>query len=195
LPLATYVNNADPQQGNAAIALASGLCTIGQSAQFTSAELAACAGIGLTVMPITPLVTEVDAVTITGAPTGGTFTLTFTYAGSTYTTANIAYNATQAVVTAAIQAAQNPQGYTLPSAALTGSGGPLPGTPVSLTFSGIVGPVTGETSTSALTGGASPAVAFTTTTLGTSPPATVVPAGFVWNQIPTYITTASEEGI
>lgn len=62
-----------------------------------------------------------------GAASAGTFTITFQ--GST--TGNIAYNATPAVVQAALEALPN-----INPGDVTVTGGPLPGTDVTLTFSG-----------------------------------------------------------
>lgn len=52
MPLCTYVDNGDRQQGNAALVLASGLCTIGQTTTFTTGEMALCAGMGLIITPV-----------------------------------------------------------------------------------------------------------------------------------------------
>ncbi len=103
---------------------------------------------------------EVQTVTITGTPTGGTFTLT--YAGQT--TAAIAYNATAATVKAALAALDN-----LHAEDITVTGGPGPGTAYVVTFGG--GEVDGVnvaqmTSTGSFTGGTTPAVAVATTTGG-----------------------------
>lgn len=85
---------------------------------------------------------EVDTVAITGTPTAGTFTLSFTYDGFNYTTAAIAYNATASAVASAVLAATG--GPALPAGTLTGSGGPLPAT-VTLTASGALeGPITNQ---------------------------------------------------
>jgi hypothetical protein len=103
---------------------------------------------------------EVQTVTITGTPTGGTFTLTY----SGQTTAAIAYNATAATVKAALAALSNIKPEDIQVA-----GGPGPGTPWTVTFSG--GAADGHnvaqmTATGSLTGGTTPAVAVTTTTGG-----------------------------
>jgi hypothetical protein len=101
---------------------------------------------------------EAQTVTITGTPTGGTFTLT--YRGDT--TAAIAYNATAGAVQTALEA--------LPSITpgdVTVTGGPGPGTPYVVTFAGTqTGDVPQMTSAGSFTGGSSPAVAVTTTTAG-----------------------------
>lgn len=102
---------------------------------------------------------EVQTVTITGTPTGGTFTLT--YAGQT--TAGIAYNAIASAVQSALLALSN-----LDTGDVTVSGGPGPATAWVVTFSGGLANenVAQMTATSSLTGGTTPAVAVTTTTGG-----------------------------
>jgi hypothetical protein len=65
-------------------------------------------------------VNEAQTVTITGTPTGGTFTLTY----SGQTTAAIAYNANAAAVQSALEALSN-----LAPGDVTVTGGPGPGTP------------------------------------------------------------------
>lgn len=118
---------------------------------------------------------EAQTVTITGTPTGGTFTLT--YEGAT--TAGIAFNATAAAVRAALEA--------LPGVSpgqVTVTGGPGPGTPYVVTFTGGGGDVAQMTASAAsLTGGTSPAVTVTTTTAGASTGSggTETPAGHLFN--------------
>jgi hypothetical protein len=103
---------------------------------------------------------EVQTVTVTGTPTGGTYTLTW----SGQTTAGIPYNATAAQVKAALEALSN-----INVGDVSVSGGPHPGTAVQVTF---VGRFMGDdqpqmtASASGLTGGTSPAVTVTTTTAG-----------------------------
>ncbi|MDX2658360.1 hypothetical protein PV382_23385 [Streptomyces scabiei] len=103
---------------------------------------------------------EVQTVTITGSPTGGTYTLTF----SGQTTAGIAYNAAASAVQSALEALSN-----IASGDVVCGGGPHPGTPVTVTFGG---DYDGEdvpqmtASAAGLTGGTSPAVTVTTTTPG-----------------------------
>lgn len=107
---------------------------------------------------------EAQTVTITGAPTGGTFTLT--YAGQT--TAAISYNATAAVVAAALAGLSN-----IGDNDVAVTGGPGPGTAWVVTFRGVLGgtDVAQMTATGSLTGGTTPAVAVTTTTAGGANPA------------------------
>jgi hypothetical protein len=122
---------------------------------------------------------EVQTVTITGTPTGGTYTLTFD--GST--TAAIAYNATAAAVQSALEALPN-----VTPGDVTAAGGPHPGTAVTVTFSGEwTGDVPVMTASGAsLTGGSSPAVAVTTTTAGGSAGTggLEVAAGHLFNSTP-----------
>ncbi|MER6844844.1 hypothetical protein [Streptomyces platensis] len=101
---------------------------------------------------------EVQTVTITGSPTGGTFTLTW----SGQTTAAIAYNATAATVRTALEALSNiaPGDVTV-----TGSAGG----PYTVTFGGAnLGDDVAQMTASgaSLTGGSSPAVSVATTTGG-----------------------------
>lgn len=110
--------------------------------------------IGTNIVADGPGTNEVQTVTITGTPTGGSFTLT--YGGNT--TGAIAYNATAAAVRTALLALPNTQDVTV-------AGGPGPGTPWTVTFGN--GMDVGQMSaTGSFTGGTSPAVAVTTTTPG-----------------------------
>lgn len=103
--------------------------------------------------------TEVQTITVTGTPTGGTFTLS--YAGQT--TTNIAYNATSAAIVTALTALS-----VIGTGGVTGTGGPLPTTPVVITFAGQNAntDVAQITATASFTGGTTPAIAVTTTTAG-----------------------------
>lgn len=105
-------------------------------------------------------VSEQQTVTVTGTPTGGTFTLTF----KNQTTAPIAFNATAANVVTALVALTK-----IGAGGVTATGGPLPGTAVVLTFALANGGrdqplITADAS--GLTGGSSPAVAVTETVAG-----------------------------
>lgn len=105
---------------------------------------------------------EVQTVTITGGPTGGTYTLTF----SGQTTAGIAYNATATAVRTALEALSN-----IEVGDVTTAGGPHPGTAITVTFTGQYAgtDVAQMTASSAgLTGGSTPTVTVTTTTGGGS---------------------------
>lgn len=107
-------------------------------------------------------VNEVQQVSISGTPTGGTFTLT--YDGQT--TGTIAYNADAATVQAALEALSN-----IESGDVSATGGALPGTPVDIEFTGqLAAQDVPEMTTdgSGLTGGSSPDSAVATTTDGSS---------------------------
>jgi hypothetical protein len=103
---------------------------------------------------------EVQTLTITGTPTGGTFQLKF----RGYATANIAYNATAANVVTALVALS-----TVGTGGVTATGGPLPGTPVVITFAGQLANTNVPTITvtgAAFTGGTTPTAAIAVTTPG-----------------------------
>ncbi len=105
---------------------------------------------------------EVQTVTITGTPTGGTFTLTFSGA----TTSTIAYNATAATVQTALNGLSN-----IDPGDVAVTGGPGPGTPWVVTFGGAYAGVDVPTMTGSavgLTGGTTPAVNVAVTTPGSS---------------------------
>lgn len=98
---------------------------------------------------------EQQTITITGTPTGGTFTLTW----NSQTTSGIAYNATAATVQTALEALSN-----IESGDVTVTGGPGPGTPYVVTFHQVGNPAQFTASAVSLTGGTSPAVTPTTST-------------------------------
>lgn len=101
-------------------------------------------------------IAEVQTVTVTGTPTGGTYTLS----GNGNTTAAIAYNAAAAAVQAAIRAL----GGAYAAVNVTGAAGG----PYTLTYERGLGDVAQLTlGTNSLTGGTSPTVAFATSTAGT----------------------------
>jgi hypothetical protein len=105
---------------------------------------------------------EVQTITITGTPTGGTFRLAF----EGFTTAAINHNANAAAVQAALRALPPLSGA---SGDVTCGGGALPGTPVTATFQFNRGRQAVSLMTVAdnsLTGGTTPAVAVTETTPG-----------------------------
>jgi len=112
-------------------------------------------------------VNEVQRATITGVPTGGTFTLT--YSGST--TSAIAYNATAGAVQTALEALNN-----LAPGDVTVSGGPGPGTPYTFTFGGTLAgkDVVAMTATGTFTGGATPTITISTITPGVVPASSVM---------------------
>ena len=104
---------------------------------------------------------EVQTLTITGTPTGGTFKLE--YKGQR--TAAIAYNAAAAAVQSALEALPS-----IGTGGVTGGGGALPGTPVTITFAGTNTAARAQplitVVESALTGGTTPAAAVAETTPG-----------------------------
>jgi hypothetical protein len=105
---------------------------------------------------------DLQTITITGGPTGGSFRLSF----YNQVTAPIAFNANAAAVQAAMEALSS-----VGAGNVVGGGGALPGTPVTLTFQGDLAnrwmPAILVYSNS-LTGGAAPAVAIAHTTPGRS---------------------------
>jgi hypothetical protein len=125
-------------------------------------------------------VNEVETVTITGSPTGGTFTLT--YGGQT--TGTIAYNATAATVQTALTGLSS---VGTGNAAVTGSAGG----PYTVTFQGTLAAtnVTAITGSGAgLTGGTSPAVAVTTPTQGVADNSTSAISSPLANTDYVYVT-------
>lgn len=128
--------------------------------------------------PYASPVNEVQTVTITGGPTGGTFTLTW----SGQTTAAIAYNATAAAVQAALVALSN---IAPGDVVVTGSAGG----PYSVTWGGaqLGEDVAAMTASGAsLTGGTTPGVTIATPTPGGTAGAsdgTEVLAGFLLTEV------------
>ena len=120
---------------------------------------------------------EVHTLTVTGAPTGGTFTITW----SGQTTAAIVYNATAAQVQSALEALSNiaPGDVTVTGAA---------GGPWTLTWGGtqLGEDVAAPTTTESFTGGTTPDITITTTTAGgaaTASDGTEVLQGFLVSQV------------
>lgn len=111
-------------------------------------------------VPGEPGTNEVQTLTITGGPTGGTFTITF----DGQTTGAIDYDATASEVQAALVALSNIGAYDVVCA-----GGPLPGSAITITFvNGLGGQdVSLATATGSFTGGTTPAAAIALTTAGT----------------------------
>jgi hypothetical protein len=105
-------------------------------------------------------VNEVQSLSITGSPTGGSFTLSF----RGQTTSAIAYNATAAAVQAALEALP-----AIGSGNVVCTGGPLPGTAVTITFQNVLGGLNVpqiSVASNNLTGGTSPTPSVSTTTQG-----------------------------
>lgn len=108
--------------------------------------------------PYAGATSEVQTVTVTGSPTGGTFTLTW----SGQTTSAIAYNATAATVRTALEALSN---INVGDVTVTGNAGG----PYTVTFGGqYLGDDVAQMTASgtSLTGGSTPAVGVATTTAG-----------------------------
>lgn len=93
-----------------------------------------------------PGTNEVQTLTITGSPTGGTFTITY----DGVTSGAINYNANAATVQSTLEAMSN-----IAVGDVTCGGGALPGTPVTITFGGSLAgtDVPLATTTGSLTGG------------------------------------------
>ena len=127
--------------------------------------------------PYSAVTNEVQTLTVTGGPTGGTFTITF----DGQTTTAIAYNATAATVQTALEGLShvNPGDITV-----TGNAGG----PWTLTFGGqyLGENVATVTTTEAFTGGTSPDITIATTTAGGTATATdgsQVFAGFLFTEV------------
>jgi hypothetical protein len=105
-------------------------------------------------------VNEVQTLTVTGTPTGGTFRLSF----RGVQTAAIAFSATAAAIQAALEALS-----TVGVGNVVCAGGPLPGSPVTITFQGTLAgqnqPMIAVAS-QAFTGGTTPAATVAETTPG-----------------------------
>jgi hypothetical protein len=113
-------------------------------------------------VPVAAAASEVQTVTITGTPTGGTFTVTFDGA----TSAGIAFDATAAAVQTALEALS-----TVNPGDVAVTGGPGPGTAFTVTFGGRYAGLNVPAFTasgSSLTGGTSPGVTIATATAGGS---------------------------
>lgn len=136
-----------------------------------SAFLAPYSAVSITTLTTGTATNEVQTVTITGTPTGGSFTLTF----SGQTTAAIAWNAAAGAVQTALEALVN-----IGAGNVAVTGGPGPATPWTVTFVGVLAAtdIAQMTATGTLTGGTTPAVAVTTTTPGTGIDLAPLPSGY-----------------
>lgn len=136
----------------------------------------------LTTEGITLSGTESQTVTITGSPTGGSFTLTF----NGQTTATILYNAVAATVQTALEGLSN-----ISVGDVVVTGGPGPGTPYVVQFTGQYAAtnVAQMTAAHTFTGGTTPNVAVTTTTAGGVTSLTMRP--IVPNQVNVYLDTTA----
>jgi hypothetical protein len=134
---------------------------LAQNAGFIQRVLAAIVHAALNVA--TEIANEVQALQITGNPTGGTFTLTL----NGQTTAPLAFNATAGQVQAALQALSG-----VGSNNVVCAGGPLPNQ-VAITFAGTLGgcPQNLLSHADSLTGGSAPVAVVSRTTTGVAVPA------------------------
>jgi len=133
--------------------------------------------------PYAAVTNEVQTLTVTGAPTGGTFTITW----SGQTTGAIAYNATAAVVQTALEALSN---IAPGDVAVTGAAGG----PWTLTWGGtqLGENVAAPTTTETFTGGTSPDITIATPTAGgtaATADGTDVFAGFLFTEVSFYPTS------
>lgn len=107
---------------------------------------------------------DVQTISVTGTPTGGTFTLVTAYG----TTGTIAFNASAATVQSTLNALPGLGGST--ATGVTCTGGPFPGSNVIVTFSGTLVANRAQTlftlGTNSLTGGSSPTASVAHTTTG-----------------------------
>lgn len=128
-------------------------------------------------------VNEVNVITITGGPTGGTFTVTV----DGQTTAGVAYDATSGTLQTAIEALSNVAGASA-DVVVTGSAGG----PYTLTWQGTGAfantNVTVSSSGASLTGGTTPAATTTTTQQGGVTDIAVVP--ILAGQVDIFMDTA-----
>lgn len=102
---------------------------------------------------------EVQTLTVTGTPTGGTIPVYFNGAVTT-----VAFNASAATLQTALQAMTS-----IGASNVTCTGGPLPGTPIVCTFAAAKANSNQPAllaGSAGLTGGSSPTATFTTTTPG-----------------------------
>ncbi|MEU9703117.1 hypothetical protein [Streptomyces sp. NPDC047981] len=130
--------------------------------------------------PYAAVTNEVQTLTVTGAPTGGTFTITW----NGQTTAALAYNATAAQVQAALEALSN---IAPGDVVVTGAAGG----PWTLTWGGaqLGENVAAPTTTESFTGGTSPDITIATTTGGdtaTASDGSQIFAGFLFTEVSFY---------
>jgi hypothetical protein len=127
---------------------------------------------------------EVQTITITGAPTGGTFTVTF----GGQTTAAQARTATAGTLQTALQALSS-----IGAGNVLVTGGPGPTTPYVVTFAGALASsdVAQMTAAHTFTGGTTPNISVSTTTPGVSTPVTVTTgtSGVATSPAPSVTTT------
>lgn len=130
--------------------------------------------------PYAAVTNEVQTLTVTGGPTGGTFTITW----SGQTTSSLAYNATAAQVQTALEALSN---IAPGDVVVTGNAGG----PWTLTWGGtqLGEDVAAPTTTESFTGGTSPDITIATTTAGgaaTASNGTQIFGGFLFTEVSFY---------
>lgn len=133
--------------------------------------------------PYAAVTNEVQTLTVTGGPTGGTFTITW----SGQTTAALAYNATAAQVQTALEALSN---IAPGDVAVTGAAGG----PWTLTWGGtqLGENVAQPTTTETFTGGTTPDITIATTTAGGSAASATgadVFVGFLFTEVSFFPTS------
>lgn len=115
---------------------------------------------------VTGGVNATHTIAISSAPTGGQTMASF----NGYGPFAVPFNMTAAAFQAALLAATNSSGTSLPAASVTVTGGPLPATPLTVSFVGPLGnqpvPSTAWTFTDAYVGGAAPATTATSGVTG-----------------------------
>lgn len=164
----TSISGYDAESGNAVVGginqyFAAGASNVALSLAFTLSNLQSIMMVsdkGCTIKTNGTGSADVQTISISGSPTGGTFPLVC----NGVVAAGIAYNASASAVQTALQALSS-----IGSGNVTCSGGPLPGTPIVCTFAGTL--ATGQqslllTGSGGLAGGTSPTVSVAHTTPG-----------------------------
>lgn len=130
--------------------------------------------------PIATTTDEVQQLTITGSPTGGTFTITY----SGQTTSALAYNATAAQIEAALQALSN-----IGDDDVRVYGSALPAGTITIHFLNALGGtnVAAVTTTDSLTGGSTPATAISTLQAGAAAYTTIAQQPISKSEVNVYI--------
>jgi hypothetical protein len=134
---------------------------------------------------LTTLADEIQLLKITGAPTGGTFTLTF----GAQTTSAIPYNATAAQVQTALDALSS-----ITAGKVACSGGPLPSKPVRIHFISTLGGANQAaitTNSAGLTGGSTPTAAITTLNQGGAEPVQIAEAPISGGEVSVYVDSTA----
>lgn len=130
------------------------------------------------------LTDEVQQIAITGAPTGGTFTLTF----SSQTTGAIAHNASAADIQTALEALSS-----IGAGKVSCYGSGLPDGAITVHFQGTLGAtnVAAITATGSLTGGTSPAVTISTLQAGGASYTTIAQQPVSKSEVDVYVDSSA----